>query len=139
MFREQISQWGEAKFRAPASAESIAACESALGHPIPDELRALYSESDGVFGDYELGLIWDVERVGSDNLWMRGDQHHGGSCMPFDGLVFFADAGNGDYFGLRTSGRHEVLVWNHEDDSRMWVAETVISYLEKWMTGVLKI
>ena len=59
--------------------------------------------------------------------------------MPFDGMVFFADAGNGDQFGIALSGNQEVYVWNHEDDSRTWVAPTVIAYLEGWMTGGLSI
>lgn len=59
--------------------------------------------------------------------------------MPFDGIVFFADAGNGDQFGLSLSGNNEVFCWDHEDDSRRWVAASVMTYLEAWMTGRLTI
>jgi len=59
--------------------------------------------------------------------------------MPFDGIVFFADAGNGDQFGISLSGSQEIYVWNHEDDSRAWVAPTILGYLQEWMTGRLTV
>ncbi|MDD9943430.1 MAG: SMI1/KNR4 family protein [Myxococcales bacterium] len=59
--------------------------------------------------------------------------------MPFDHLVFFADAGNGDQFALAVRGGQirspDVFVWNHEDDSRSWAAPDVRTYVEWWMTG----
>jgi hypothetical protein len=59
--------------------------------------------------------------------------------MPFDAHVFFSDAGNGDQFGISMRANREVYVWNHEDDSRTWVAPTVLKFLEEWMTGRLTI
>ena len=70
-----------------------------------------------------------------DNAAFRANTEFRDLYMPFDGLVFFADAGNGDQFALSLSGNHEVYVWNHEDDSRTWVASSVLAYLEGWMTG----
>jgi hypothetical protein len=59
--------------------------------------------------------------------------------MPFDALVFFSGAGNGDYIAVAMRGNREVYVWNHEDDSRTWVAPTVLRFLEDWMTGRLAV
>ena len=63
--------------------------------------------------------------------------------MPFDNLIFFADAGNGDQFAFPiVSGevrQNKVFVWDHEDDSRRWVAPSLQSYLEWWLTGKLGI
>ncbi|WSL80461.1 SMI1/KNR4 family protein [Kitasatospora sp. NBC_01266] len=60
--------------------------------------------------------------------------------MPFDPLLFFADAGNGDLFALLPRiGRPDVFVWNHEDDSRTWVAPSLAKYLEWWLTGQIKL
>ena len=59
--------------------------------------------------------------------------------MPFSGLVFLADAGNGDQFFLSLSGNQEVYVWDHENDSRTWVAPTVLVFLKAWMSGDLAI
>jgi SMI1 / KNR4 family (SUKH-1) len=59
--------------------------------------------------------------------------------MPFD-LLFFADAGNGDQFAfvLRDS-RKVVFVWDHESDSRRWVARDLDTYLTWWLDGTLKL
>ena len=62
----------------------------------------------------------------------------GDSFMPFDSLLFFGDAGNGDMFafpivvGPRVNG---AFVWNDEDDSRTWVAPDLAKYLEWWADG----
>ena len=45
--------------------------------------------------------------------------------------MFFADGGNGDQFFLSLSGSNEIYVWDHESDSRTWVAPTVLGYLER--------
>ncbi|MDQ4123150.1 MAG: SMI1/KNR4 family protein [Acidobacteriota bacterium] len=63
--------------------------------------------------------------------------------MPFDSLLFFADAGNGDQFAFRILKgeirRNDVFVWNHEDDSRTWVASNLKQYLQWWLSGKLQI
>jgi hypothetical protein len=119
----------------PARAESVSATEAALGHRLPNDLTEVLAESDGIEGDYALGLLWNVERIRRDNLEFRTYEDFRELYMPFDGLVFFADAGNGDQFGLSLTGNCEVYVWDHENDSRTWVAPTVMAYLEGWMTG----
>lgn len=139
MFVERIAQWGEARFRPGASAEAIRACEGLLGNPLPRELRELLTETDGVEGEYGLGLVWSTERIGEDNRRFRKSRDLGDLYMPFDGLVFFSDAGNGDQFGVSLSGNHEIFVWDHEDDSRRWVAPTIMTFLEDWMTGRLSV
>jgi len=59
--------------------------------------------------------------------------------MPFDCLLFFADAGNGDQFAFAIlngeSRRDDIFVWNHEDDSRCWVALRLDTFYEGWLTG----
>jgi hypothetical protein len=63
--------------------------------------------------------------------------------MPFDNLLFFADAGNGDQFAFPIQAgevrRPDVFCWNHEDDSRIWVAPSLEKYLEWWLTGKLTV
>ena len=139
MLIERIAAWGEAKFSAPASNDDLAAAEAALGAALPPQLRELLSETDGVVGEYGLGLVWDVGRIAKDNVWFRTNEDYRELFMPFDGLLFFADAGNGDQFGISLTGNQEIYVWDHEDDSRRWVASTVMGYLESWMTGRLKV
>ena len=58
--------------------------------------------------------------------------------MPFDPLLFFADAGNGDQFAfpITTAGaRNDVFVWTHEDDSRRWYAASLDKYVAWWLSG----
>jgi hypothetical protein len=63
--------------------------------------------------------------------------------MSFNSLLFFADAGNGDQFAfairngqIRSS---DVYVWNHENDSRNWVAPSLEKYLTWWLDGSIEI
>jgi hypothetical protein len=139
VLRERISTWGTAGFREPASVEAIRAAEGKLGTPLPDEIRDLLSETNGVEGEYGLGLVWPAERIGDDNARFRSDPTYADLYLPFEGLVFFSDAGNGDQFAMSLRGAGDIYVWNHEDDSRMWVASTVMEFLRRWMTGELQI
>ncbi|MBM6405541.1 SMI1/KNR4 family protein [Phycicoccus sp. CSK15P-2] len=134
-----IVEWGEGHLHQPATPAAIQALEASLGHALPLELRELLSQSDGIEGEYDLGLVWSAERIASDNAHFRTDSDIATLYMPFSGLVFFADAGNGDQFFMSLSGNHEVYVWDHESDSRTWVAATVLGYLEAWMRGELTI
>ena len=96
-------------------------------------------ESNGVLGAYGLRLIWTVEEIIKRNIEMRTGSIYHECYMPFDNLLFFADAGNGDQFGFRILQgkikRSNVFAWNHEDDSRMWVAPSLQLYIEWWLTG----
>ncbi|WP_217575731.1 SMI1/KNR4 family protein [Streptomyces sp. GbtcB7] len=126
---------GPTAFQPAASEASLRRCATVLRHPLPEDLAALLRESNGIEGEYGAGLIWPAERIVSENLTMRGDAELATLYMPFDPLLFFADAGNGDLFALLpTIRRPDVFVWNHEDDSRTWVAPNLAKYLEWWLT-----
>jgi hypothetical protein len=135
MWTEEIGTWGEAHLTEPATVEALRAVETNLGHPLPTELRDLLAETNGISGEYGLGLLWSAERIAADNARFRSSTAFADLYMPFDALVFFADAGNGDQFFMSLRGNNEVYVWNHEDDSRTWVAATVLDYLRDWMQG----
>jgi hypothetical protein len=133
----------ECQFASPASPSQIAAAEHSLGVDFPEELRSLLSESDGVVGEYGLGLVWPLERIVADNLGFRGNKEFQQLYMPFDHLLFFADAGNGDQFSFAVNAgvirRPDVFAWIHEDDSRNWAAPSLEKYLEWWLSGCLKL
>lgn len=130
-------------FHSPATLDEIKKVESSLNVPLPEELKVLLQESDGVEGTYGLGLIWGVERIKQDNLNFRQFPVFKDLYMPFDHLLFFGDAGNGDQFAFsilnREIRKHDIFVWNHEDDSRQWVAPSLDVYLEWWTSGKLKV
>jgi hypothetical protein len=89
-----------------------------------------------VRGESGLGVVWPVERIASDNASFRVSFRD--VYMPFDALVFFADAGNGDQFAFpvtSTGARDDVFVRDHENDSRTWFAPSLRLYLAWWLTG----
>jgi hypothetical protein len=137
MWRERILGWAvDATFNDGASQAAIGACETALGQTLPRELADLLRESDGVEGEYGLGLIWPVERIKKDNLEFRANVTFATLYMPFEPLLFFADAGNGDQFAFVMRDRPaDVFVWDHETDSRTMVAPSLATYLEWWLDG----
>jgi hypothetical protein len=145
MWKELIQQFtSECEFSEPVSPGQIIAADSSLGVEMPADLRELLCETNGVQGEYGLGLVWKLDRIVQDNLMFRHNANFRDLYMPFDHLYFFADAGNGDQFAfpIQADGlihRLDVFVWNHEDDSRSWVASSLKDYLDRWLTGRLKL
>jgi hypothetical protein len=109
----------------------------------PAQLASLLKESNGVQGEYGLGLLWSVERIEEDNLKFRTFPDFRKLYMPFNALLFFGDAGNGDQFAYTILEgevrRGDIFVWDHEDDSRIWVAPSLSVFYDWWLTGKLKI
>jgi hypothetical protein len=144
MWREKIqSLTKEAVFKERANEQTLADLESKLEVSLPDELKTLLLESDGVDGEYGLGLVWPSKRILLDNQNFRSNQNFADLYMSFNSLLFFADAGNGDQFAfairngqIRSS---DVYVWNHENDSRNWVAPSLEKYLTWWLDGSIEI
>jgi hypothetical protein len=94
-------------------------------------------------GEYELALVWPVERIVEDNLHFRSNAQFAELYMPFDSLLFFAGAGTEISAHFRSSATllaaQDVFVWDHENDSRRWVARSLQSYLEWWLSGKITI
>jgi hypothetical protein len=142
MWRDRIRTFStQIEFSPPCTPQALARAEADLGVSLPPDLRELVLESNGVRGEYDLDLIWPVERIREDNLAFRSNAEFRELYMPFDPLLFFADAGNGDQFALVVLAgkisRNDVFVWDHESDSRTWVASTIDQYLDWWLSGKL--
>ena len=138
MYRELITSLNdECEFNLPATFFEILAVEEALGTKLPDELKALLKESNGVSGHYGTALVWSTERIISDNLEFRNTPDFADLYMPFDCLLFIGDYGNGDQFAYSILNaeirRNDIFEWNHEDDSRTWAASNLKQYLEKML------
>jgi hypothetical protein len=133
----------EHQFRAPASPAEIGAVARTVGCELPSELIAALEESNGIYGPYTLGLIWNTEMMIEQNEAMRSTSDFRELYMPFNCLLFFGDAGNGDLFGYSILDgevrKNDIFAWNHEDDSRTWVAPNLQRYLEWWLTGKIKL
>lgn len=131
------------EFFPPVARERFRKISDSLSIDLPDDLIELLAESNGVNGEHGLGLIWSVERIIEDNLQFRSNAEYRDLYMPFDHLLFFADAGNGDQFAYSINAgkicRNDIYAWNHEDDSRTWVAPSLSKYLEWWLTGEINL
>ncbi|PEE41435.1 SMI1/KNR4 family protein [Bacillus pseudomycoides] len=71
------------------------------------------------------------------------NQEISGLYMPFDCLLFIADAGNGDLFAYSILNgsiqKDDIYVWNHENDSRTWVAPSLKKFIKWWSDGTISV
>ncbi|MFD5466572.1 SMI1/KNR4 family protein [Kitasatospora sp. NPDC127059] len=117
-------------FREPAQESALAGAESRLGDELPGELRQLLLESNGIVGRTSVDTVWPIERIVEQNRYLRTDASIARLYMPFDALLFFGDNGGGDQFAfVRKPRRPDIFVWDHESDSRSWVARDLRDYL----------
>jgi hypothetical protein len=137
MWRELIGGlFDDAVFQAPAPAEAIVALERELEVAIPDDLKALLGESNGVVARYSTSLVWSVEEIAGQNDLFWTDEDFRDLYMPFDCLLFFGDAGNGDQFAYRIlNGRIPdtswIYKWDHENDNREWFATNLEDFFRR--------
>lgn len=121
--------------------------ESEFRLKLPAELAELYRETNGISevldGEIIGELIWGVERVVQDNISMRTYPDYKNIYLPFDDLLFISDSGTGDQFGYAISENGilttDIYAWNHEDDSRTWVAPDLETFVREWGSGRLVI
>jgi hypothetical protein len=143
VWRELVERfYPDHEFRLGATEQALANAETRLGIHLPSDLREMLAESDGVFGEYSLGLVWPISRIVDDNLRFRSNPDFHELYMPFDPLLFFGDAGNGDQFAFRVVGvvrDNDIYAWDHENDSRIWVAPGLGRYFEWWADGRIKL
>ncbi|MEW2386519.1 SMI1/KNR4 family protein [Micromonospora sp. NPDC047707] len=137
MWRETAGQaFSDAEFRSPVEATALAAAEQRLGCSLPSELVSLLQETDGIVGPYGVDTVWPLERIVEQNLHFWSGSTYADLYMPFDALIFFGDSGDGDQFAfVRTPQRAGIFVWDHENDSRRWVARDLQDYLKRSLAG----
>jgi hypothetical protein len=104
-------------------------------------LRAFWQEANGTTDRYGDG-IWSAEQVIRTNLEFRSYPEQNDLYMTFEACFFFAGAGNGDqfFFPVQADGqihRPDVFVWDHESDSRKWVANDLQHFVTAWFAGKL--
>jgi hypothetical protein len=137
MWKKLIKKWEPGcEFASPASEKQILAAEKALGVKLPDELRELLLETNGVTGKYGPTLIWPVERIATDNLEFRRLPDFRELYMPFDQLLFIGDNGGGDQFAYAILDgvirQSKIYRWCHETDAREYCAGSLIRFFESW-------
>jgi cell wall assembly regulator SMI1 len=78
----------DAEFAGPASDSQLAAVEQALGIQLPQDLRELLLEFDGVTANYGAGVVWSASEIQKQNQMFRSDEGFKELYMPFDHLLF---------------------------------------------------
>ncbi len=129
-------------FKNPATKNELAEVHKNLQVELPNDLYQLLQETNGVQGEYG-DFIWSASKIKTENMNMRNIVDFKDLYMPFDCLLFFADGGNGDLFGYSILNgivqRDDIYVWNHENDSRTWVAPSLETFMKWWESGKIKI
>ncbi|MFJ9153372.1 SMI1/KNR4 family protein [Streptomyces sp. NPDC102270] len=116
--------------REPAQAGELAAAETHLGRTLPSELHQLLLESNGIIGRTHVDTVWPADQIVETNLHFWSDPTFAQLYMPFAPFLFFGDNGGGDQFAfVQTPQRPDIFVWEHESDSRRWVASNLQDYL----------
>ncbi len=133
-WREWIAQTG-ATARDPVSDDSLARAEAGLG-ALPSDLRDLLKVSNGLSGEFNVWLVWPVEELERQNAEFRTTEDFGQLYMPFDHLLFFGESGDGDLFAYPIKGGKigdgiNIYRWDHENDSRTWVADNLCGYIKR--------
>jgi hypothetical protein len=135
MWKQLIGRlYRDAEFAAPASDDEIDQIERRLGQAVPDELRELLRQTNGVLDEYGSGLVWSVREIIKANTEFRRDADFAELYMSFDQLMFMGDNGGGDQFAYpRVPARRPdvVFVWDHETDERKWAGKSLQDYLER--------
>ncbi|MER7221638.1 SMI1/KNR4 family protein [Streptomyces rubradiris] len=131
MWRQAVTEvFPGVGLREPAEPSDLVTAEKRLGRSVPAELRQLLLESNGVIGHFLVNTVWSLDRIVETNLYFRSDETFAQLYMPFDALLFFGDNGGGDQFAfVRKPERPDIFVWEHESDSRRWVARDLRDYL----------
>ncbi|WKA52820.1 SMI1/KNR4 family protein [Planococcus liqunii] len=130
-------------FTHPATFKDMRVIKEKLNVNLPKELEDLLRETNGVYDQFDCHFIWPIHKIIEENLYYRGWEDFKDIYMPFDHLLFFSDAGNGDLFGYAILNGHihheDIYVWKHEDDSRTWIASSLKEFIEGWLAGKISV
>jgi hypothetical protein len=119
-----------------ATERELAAVEAACGVALPQELRDILSESNGLLSGYGGTLLWSTDEIVRHNKEFRTDQSLRGKYQPFDKLFFIGDDASGDQFAYAVEldgkiRRSDIYRWDHETDARPRYAKDLEEFLRK--------
>jgi hypothetical protein len=117
---------GDLDLAGPGCEQEMRVAEVVLGHPLPAALKEFWRVVDGARDKYGAGIVGSVGEVVDRNLEFRSSADFRGLCMSFDPLLLFGESGGGDLFAFVVKPeRPDIFVWDHESDSRRWVANNL--------------
>jgi hypothetical protein len=127
----------------PVDPDVLGDAEERLGMVLPEDLRSLLHESDGINGAGRGEPVWPVERIAEENVLLRS----AGSTPALpdgadDDLLFFGDAGQGQLFAYELDAGGEVsesdvFLWQPGLGEAVWIASDLQSLLDDWVRGEL--
>ncbi len=121
------------RLQAGASTDDLHACETALGSPLPPELRSLYLASDGVWDEPgQWFIIWPLEDVARRNK--LANQVDGSARSLWIG---FGDEGTGDPFCTDRLGGTAVYHWSSIDQAATPLAGDLAEFWTAMVAGLL--
>lgn len=131
----------EVRFHSPVNPIEIQKSEISLGRKLPEELSSLYLETDGIFDRTGANIVSPLSDVVGDNLDLWGDGYKD-LYMSLAPLFAFGGPGNGDRFfvPITPNGnyRKRVYLWDHENDSRTWLANGIRDLLIRCHVNLMK-
>jgi hypothetical protein len=143
---------GKPEFYPATTAANIAAAEAALLASLPDSLRSLLLETNGVMdmmaiddGDWfeSMWLLWRIEEVVEQNRYYREARVGRTFDRDFSDLVFFAGAGtDGILFAFPVVDGccdSRVIVWRPIMDELDELAPTLEEFLRGWLTSTISV
>ncbi len=111
-------------FHSPCSEIDIVNIEDDLAIKLPDELKKILLETNGVEDEYGCELVWNCDDLIRKNRSLREYEEFKEQFMSFDSCLMFGEAGNGDqyFYPVLPNGatKSEILIWNHETDERVF-------------------
>jgi hypothetical protein len=128
----------------PVTPHRLAEIEAFLALTLLPDLRALLTEMDGIYdtsGHYH--LIMPAADILATNQLFRDNPAFRDAFQPFDSLLFFGQAGNGDLFAYPVPAHGEpgdtIIAWDHEDNRRRVVAPNLRTFIEDWVSGKIRL
>ena len=138
-WRDQVASY-EVTFAAAASVAALDGLERQLELALPPELRAFLAESNGLADRHRTSVVWSAAAIAEQNREFRTRRDFRDLYMPFDAMLFFGAAGNGDQFFYRILNgavRHtDIYLWDHENDGRIWRAPGLGRFLREVLAPV---
>ena len=131
-----VSLAPDAKFAEPTTETRLAALEQTLNVHLPEDLRQLLLEFDGLIADLDAEVVWSVAQIERQNQQFRREKSFRDLYMPFDHLLFFGEDGGGDQFAFAIQADGEIhnpdiFRWEHETDARSWYARGLEQFFER--------
>ncbi|PGY06819.1 SMI1/KNR4 family protein [Bacillus sp. AFS031507] len=128
-------------FNEPAINNQIEEIEAKFNLNLPREFISFLKETNGA--EVKGAGFSSIKFIIELNSDFRRDKVFKETYMPLDCLLFIGGSGNGDYFGYSIVDgdiqSENIYYWNHETDSREWIAPSLEQLFIWWSEGKVSV